>query len=112
MGPPDLFAPPARSRRTMMERPWRSELWRVAMALFAASVDSKSTRPQPLDLPPGCLATSDWTTVPTWEQWAVRELGVGIGSWVSGLKIRNIREEFPVLVGRFRRSKEGAPGAV
>ena len=29
LGPPDLFAPPARSRRTMMERPWRSELWSV-----------------------------------------------------------------------------------
>lgn len=59
------------------------------MALFAASVDSKSTRPQPLDLPPGCLATSDWTTVPTWEQWAVRELGVGIGSWVSKIHEEN-----------------------
>ena len=74
------------------------------MALFAASVDSQSTRPQPLDLPPGCLATSDWTTVPTWEQWAVRELEVGIGSWVSGLglKIHEENSSIPSFGGKIQ----------
>jgi len=69
--PGPLVAPPARSRRTMMERPWRSELWSVAMADSAAAGDSKSTRPQPLLRPPGCFATSALTTEPTEEKCAV-----------------------------------------
>ena len=38
--PPDLLAPPARSRRTMMERPWSSELCSCVIAAVAASGDS------------------------------------------------------------------------
>ena len=113
LGPPDLFAPPARSRRTMKERPWRSEWRRVLMALLAASGVSKSTRPQPLDLPPGCLATSAWTTVPTWEQWAVGREERGAGGAVSGSRVPERRIRLNPRRGgeRFRRQEPGAPGS-
>ena len=86
-------------------------MWRV-MALLAASGVSKSTRPQPLDLPPGCLAASAWTTVPTWEQWAVGREERAAGGAVMGLVAGKIQlnqegEEDSDVRNRALRARRG-----